>query len=140
MRKLPLQQSTIAPTTDGAYQAAPRPFVLWRCSDALLGVHAIAGRYMAYEGACMAAALLDLDGYVRHEPYELRPEYKVPGRPHAGRSWADTRDELRELCRQVMAVRARLDADAPRFADTSCSQCGASLGPGDAGVSHCSNH
>lgn len=29
---------------------------------------------------------------------------------------------------------------AARFAQTSCSQCGKALGPGDAGVSHCSDH
>ena len=29
---------------------------------------------------------------------------------------------------------------APRFACTWCSQCGASLGPGDSGVSHCTDH
>ena len=28
----------------------------------------------------------------------------------------------------------------PRFAHTYCSQCGCELGPGDAGVSHCSDH
>lgn len=29
---------------------------------------------------------------------------------------------------------------APRFAETSCSQCGASLGHGNSGVSHCRDH
>ena len=29
---------------------------------------------------------------------------------------------------------------APRFADVSCSQCGASFGPGDSGYSHCADH
>ncbi|WP_186163395.1 hypothetical protein [Burkholderia gladioli] len=29
---------------------------------------------------------------------------------------------------------------SPRFAATSCSQCGTALGPGDAGVSHCADH
>lgn len=28
----------------------------------------------------------------------------------------------------------------PRFPMTYCSQCGCELGPGDAGVSHCSDH
>ncbi|WP_418122285.1 hypothetical protein [Variovorax sp. 160MFSha2.1] len=28
----------------------------------------------------------------------------------------------------------------PRFAMTYCSQCGSELGPGDSGVSHCSDH
>ncbi|PVX61275.1 hypothetical protein [Paraburkholderia unamae] len=28
----------------------------------------------------------------------------------------------------------------PRFSETSCSQCGKDLGPGDAGVSSCSEH
>lgn len=31
-------------------------------------------------------------------------------------------------------------ARGPRFAHTYCSQCGADLGPGDAGVSSCSDH
>ncbi|PVX84322.1 hypothetical protein [Paraburkholderia unamae] len=33
-----------------------------------------------------------------------------------------------------------VEPQAPRFADTGCSQCGKSLGPGDAGVSRCSEH
>jgi hypothetical protein len=28
----------------------------------------------------------------------------------------------------------------PRFADTGCSQCGGSFGPGDYGYSHCKDH
>jgi hypothetical protein len=28
----------------------------------------------------------------------------------------------------------------PRFAQTYCSQCGAEQGPGNSGVSHCSDH
>ena len=28
----------------------------------------------------------------------------------------------------------------PRFAKTHCSQCGLDLGPGDHGLSHCSDH
>jgi hypothetical protein len=28
----------------------------------------------------------------------------------------------------------------PRFADTGCSQCGGSFGPGDHGYSHCKDH
>ena len=28
----------------------------------------------------------------------------------------------------------------PRFAATFCSQCGKELGPGDSGVSHCTDH
>lgn len=31
-------------------------------------------------------------------------------------------------------------ARGPRFARTFCSQCGANLGPGDAGVSRCADH
>lgn len=31
-------------------------------------------------------------------------------------------------------------APPPRYAETFCSQCGAELGPGNAGVSHCSDH
>lgn len=33
-----------------------------------------------------------------------------------------------------------VDAQAPRFPETSCSQCGEDIGPGDAGVSSCSDH
>jgi hypothetical protein len=29
---------------------------------------------------------------------------------------------------------------APRFAETFCSQCGDSFGPGDSGYSHCHDH
>lgn len=29
---------------------------------------------------------------------------------------------------------------APRYAETWCSQCGADLGPGDSGTSHCRDH
>jgi hypothetical protein len=28
----------------------------------------------------------------------------------------------------------------PKFEQTSCSQCGCDLGPGDSGVSHCEDH
>ncbi len=28
----------------------------------------------------------------------------------------------------------------PRFKETFCSQCGMDLGPGDSGLSHCSDH
>ena len=31
-------------------------------------------------------------------------------------------------------------ATQPRFPQTYCSQCGASLGPGNEGVSHCGDH
>lgn len=37
-------------------------------------------------------------------------------------------------------IAASLAGFAPRFAVTSCSQCGKSLGPGNAGVSRCSEH
>jgi hypothetical protein len=30
--------------------------------------------------------------------------------------------------------------NAPRFPQTSCSQCGGEFGPGDSGFSHCSDH
>ena len=34
----------------------------------------------------------------------------------------------------------RYRPDQHRFAQTFCSQCGADQGPGDSGVSHCSDH
>lgn len=39
-------------------------------------------------------------------------------------------------------ARAERDAllESPRFAETFCSQCGDSLGPGECGVSHCRDH
>ncbi|WP_369067453.1 hypothetical protein [Burkholderia gladioli] len=46
--------------------------------------------------------------------------------------------------REATVKRLIAEADqretAPRFAATSCSQCGTALGPGDAGVSHCTDH
>jgi hypothetical protein len=45
---------------------------------------------------------------------------------------------------RICAARKRLPIEhplhVPRFPETFCSQCGASLGPGDAGVSHCDEH
>ncbi len=42
-----------------------------------------------------------------------------------------------EITRRIAAA----DRGAsPRFAMTTCSACGAELGPGSAGVSHCSDH
>ncbi|WP_342704241.1 hypothetical protein OHZ10_08010 [Burkholderia arboris] len=43
-----------------------------------------------------------------------------------------------EIARRIAA--ADLSAVAPRFAMTYCSSCGAELGPGNAGISHCSDH
>ncbi|KVF49536.1 MULTISPECIES: hypothetical protein [Burkholderia cepacia complex] len=43
-----------------------------------------------------------------------------------------------EIARRIAA--ADLAAVAPRFAQTTCSACGAELGPGNAGVSHCADH
>ena len=37
-------------------------------------------------------------------------------------------------------IAASLAGFVPRFAATSCSQCGKSLGPGNAGVSKCAEH
>ena len=37
-------------------------------------------------------------------------------------------------------LRYRPDQHAPRFQMTYCSQCGSEQGPGDSGVSHCSDH
>ncbi|OXJ16611.1 hypothetical protein [Burkholderia sp. HI2500] len=43
-----------------------------------------------------------------------------------------------EIARRIAA--ADLAAAAPRFAQTTCSACGAELGPGNTGVSHCADH
>lgn len=43
-----------------------------------------------------------------------------------------------EIARRIAA--ADLTAVAPRFAMTTCSSCGAELGPGNAGVSSCRDH
>lgn len=37
-------------------------------------------------------------------------------------------------------IAASLAGFVPRFAETSCSQCGQFLGPGNAGVSKCADH
>jgi hypothetical protein len=37
-------------------------------------------------------------------------------------------------------IAASIAGFAPRFMQTSCSQCGKSLGPGNAGVSKCAEH
>jgi hypothetical protein len=55
----------------------------------------------------------------------------------------------RELAMRAIAEKQRLDYErcldawaqrAPRFAQTSCSQCGAGFGPGDSGYSSCADH
>lgn len=43
-----------------------------------------------------------------------------------------------EIARRIAA--ADCGAVAPRYTQTYCSSCGAELGPGNAGVSHCSDH
>ncbi|WP_334016386.1 hypothetical protein [Burkholderia cepacia] len=43
-----------------------------------------------------------------------------------------------EIARRIAA--ADLAAVAPRFAMTTCSSCGAELGPGNSGVSSCRDH
>lgn len=53
--------------------------------------------------------------------------------------WNVCQDVLKgEIVRRIAA--ADLAAVAPRFAQTSCSSCGAELGPGNAGVSSCRDH
>ncbi len=53
--------------------------------------------------------------------------------------WNMCQDVLKvEIARRI--VGADLAAVAPRFAQTFCSACGAELGPGNAGVSHCADH
>ncbi|RQT08925.1 hypothetical protein [Burkholderia contaminans] len=53
--------------------------------------------------------------------------------------WNVCQDVLKaEIARRIAS--ADLAAVAPRFARTTCSACGAELGPGNAGVSHCTDH
>lgn len=53
--------------------------------------------------------------------------------------WSVCQDVLKgEIARRIAA--ADFAAVAPRFAQTTCSSCGAELGPGNAGVSHCHDH
>lgn len=46
---------------------------------------------------------------------------------------------FRDALNSFAALTIRPQA-APRFAQTYCSQCGASIGPGDSGVSRCKDH
>lgn len=64
-----------------------------------------------------------------------------PGRPGQDReqalhaAWIDEdRDDY------MRWTRLKALAGLPRFAQTSCSQCGEEQGPGNAGFSHCSDH
>ncbi|MPV55886.1 hypothetical protein CFB46_12015 [Burkholderia sp. HI2761] len=53
--------------------------------------------------------------------------------------WNTCQDVLKaEIARRIAA--ADLAAVTPRFAMTTCSSCGAELGPGNAGVSSCADH
>ncbi|KGS34466.1 hypothetical protein X962_2022 [Burkholderia pseudomallei MSHR7343] len=53
--------------------------------------------------------------------------------------WNVCQDVLQaEIARRIAA--ADLAAVSPRHAMTYCSACGAELGPGNTGVSHCSDH
>ncbi|WP_069705261.1 hypothetical protein [Burkholderia seminalis] len=53
--------------------------------------------------------------------------------------WNICQDVMKaEIARRIAAV--DLAAVAPRFAMTTCSSCGAELGPGNAGVSSCRDH
>ncbi|ACR28679.1 hypothetical protein [Burkholderia glumae] len=46
-----------------------------------------------------------------------------------------------EIARRIAAAdRAEGPLTKPRYPMTYCSQCGAELGPGNSGVSHCSDH
>jgi len=53
--------------------------------------------------------------------------------------WNTCQDVLKATIAKRVAA-ADLAAVAPRFATTLCSSCGTELGPGNAGVSHCSDH
>jgi len=47
---------------------------------------------------------------------------------------------LRTMANAAQTLEVPAPAKAPRFAQTSCSQCGEDQGPGDSGFSHCSDH
>lgn len=49
-------------------------------------------------------------------------------------------EALRKWRMPTMLTRWMAQQKTPRFQMTYCSQCGAELGPGDAGVSHCADH
>lgn len=42
--------------------------------------------------------------------------------------------------KEVYETIKREQGDSPRFAETYCSQCGRSFGPGNHGYSHCKDH
>jgi hypothetical protein len=108
MKNLPLQQSVFNPLFDDKYRKSERPYELWHTTDPLIGVHALVGRYRTYEGACTDAFIQGFDGYVIHDPYELRPEWRVP-RASTHRSAADIGAELRAIGKQVAAARGQED-------------------------------
>lgn len=47
-------------------------------------------------------------------------------------------EAIRDFLNEHLAVQP--EKPAPRFAETFCSQCGKSFGPGDSGFSHCEHH
>jgi len=53
-------------------------------------------------------------------------------------------EEFKKLLREFIELsetpEPAVSNKKPKFAETNCSQCGADLGPGDAGTSHCDEH
>ncbi|MDC6130803.1 hypothetical protein [Burkholderia gladioli] len=91
-----------------------------------------------------------IEDSVSFDRYDVTPEAGavIDAALRAGRL-----EDVYEVFNTLLAAREatvkRLIAEAdqretappsPRFAATSCSQCGTALGPGDAGVSHCADH
>ncbi|MDN7494868.1 hypothetical protein QZM89_06700 [Burkholderia gladioli] len=91
-----------------------------------------------------------IEDSVSFDHYDVTPEAGavIDAALRAGRL-----EDVYEVFNTLLAARAatvkRLIAEAdqretappsPRFAVTHCSQCSTALGPGDAGVSHCTDH
>lgn len=60
----------------------------------------------------------------------------------ANKTLEESKFELQQALAAVWqaALRHAARPKAPRFPMTYCSQCGSEQGPGDEGVSHCSDH
>ena len=71
--------------------------------------------------------------------------------PQGPEAWTAARDEWEKMQADIHAVREKVNAllvhiheqsqpRRPKFAVTSCSQCGRDFGPDNNGFSHCRNH
>ncbi|WP_186069111.1 hypothetical protein [Burkholderia gladioli] len=125
----------------------PSPRQLAGCVEALRDAEQAAA-----DDAALARAERNeqIEDSVSFDRYDVTPEAGavIDAALRAGRL-----EDVYEVFNTLLAARAatvkRLIAEAdqretappsPRFAVTHCSQCGAALGPGDAGVSHCADH